>query len=60
MRELASEDKKRRKMARWATLVPQQEDAIDIKGTFLTIDGEPLPFNPKQGRSKQIHELGFT
>jgi hypothetical protein len=60
MRELASRDKERRKLARWASLVPQLESAIDIKGAFLTMDGEPLPFNPKQGRSKQIHDLGFT
>jgi len=60
MREVSSKDKKRRKLARWATLLPQQENAIDIKGTFLTNDGEPLPFNPKQGRSKQLHDLGFT
>ena len=60
IRELASDGKKRRKLARWATLVPQQESAIDIKGAFLTMDGRALPINPKQGRSKQIHDLGFT
>jgi hypothetical protein len=60
MRHLVSDDKKRRKLARWASLVPQQESAMDIKGAFLTMDGQPLPFNPKQCRSRQIRELGFT
>lgn len=59
-RQLASDDKKRRKLALWASLVPQQEDRIDIKGEFLTLDARPIDINPKQGRSKQLYELGFT
>lgn len=59
-REVDSDDAKRRKLAVWASLVPQYEDRIDIKGSFLTLDGEPLSANPKQGRSEQLYELGFT
>ena len=59
-RELDSEDKKRRKLARWARLVPHQETAIDIKGAFLTMDGKSLTSNSKPARGSQIHDLGFT
>jgi hypothetical protein len=58
--QLASHDTKRQKLALWAGLVPQQEDRIDIKGEFLTLDGRPININPKQGRSKQLYEIGFT
>jgi hypothetical protein len=59
-RELHSENEKRRKLALWASLVPFDEDRIDIKGTYLTLDGKHLGTNPKKGRSSDLHELGFT
>jgi len=58
--EIDSTDQKRRKLVLWSSLVPRDEDRIDIKGTFLTIDGEPLAADPKIGRSADLHDLGFT
>ncbi|HKQ24559.1 MAG TPA: hypothetical protein VJT81_08990 [Burkholderiales bacterium] len=60
MRELESPDKERRKLARYATLIPLEERCLELKGTFATLDGRPTKQTHKPGRSKQIHELGFT
>jgi len=59
-KELLSESKGRRKLALWASLVPLDEDRIDIKGVYLTLNGQPLSRTLKEGRSRTIHELGFT
>jgi hypothetical protein len=49
-----------RKLALWSTLVPWQEDLLDIKGSFFTLSGEPMPHDPKEHRSQNLHDLGFT
>ena len=58
--KLRSGDRKRRKLAHWATLVPEREAAIDVKGAFVTLDGKPLRVRAKPKRGRQLHELGFT
>jgi hypothetical protein len=54
-----STDKKRRKKARYAGLIPRSEDKIDLKGGFLTLSGKPLG-TLKPGRARDLHQLGFT
>jgi hypothetical protein len=60
IRELAATDERRRKLALWGSLIPRGEDRIDIKGTFMTLDGQPLTANPKIGRNTDLHNFGFT
>jgi hypothetical protein len=60
MRKLSSLDSEHRRLARWSTLVPRQEHALDIKGAFLTLAGKPLRCAAKPERGKQLHEIGFT
>jgi hypothetical protein len=58
--KLKSTDPKVRKHAVWASLVPFDENRIDFKGTFLTMERLPLETNPKEARGKHIHDIGFT
>jgi hypothetical protein len=58
--ELRSDDWKRQKLARWATLVPERERRIDIKGTWITLGGDFLSVKAKPKRATHLHELGFT
>lgn len=52
-------DEKRRKKAIWSMLTPKNETLLEVKGGFLSKDGQPFGgFKPD--RSKIIHELGFT
>jgi len=55
-----SPDKKKRKKARWASLTPDRETRIDLKGAYFTIDGKPLGVSTKPCRGCEIHEYGFT
>jgi hypothetical protein len=49
----------RGQLALWGALAPKREMRIDVKGGFLRLDGTPLGMQ-KLGRSKELHELGFT
>ena len=60
LKGLDSSDPRERRLAQWARLVPREEGRIDLKGTFLTLKGVPLSINPKEDRSKEIRDLGFT
>lgn len=53
------QDPDRRKKAVWGSLIPERETQLEIKGGFLTLDGKPLG-GLKPGRTKDLHELGFT
>ncbi len=59
VRHEASPKSKRRKVARWAALIPNHEECLDIKGGFLTLEGEPVG-SLKPNRSRDIHDYGFT
>jgi hypothetical protein len=50
---------KAKKLAKWATLVPDSERRIVFKGGFWTLDAT-VRGPAKQGRSQQIHSFGFT
>ena len=56
----ASANKGERKKAKYATLTPDRETRIDIKGGFLTLDGERPSNLYKPARAKDIHKFGFT
>jgi hypothetical protein len=58
-RQRASTDAQRRKRATWASLIPDLETRIDVKGAFLTLTSEPLG-TMKPTRAHDIYELGFT
>jgi hypothetical protein len=53
------QSKERRKKALWATLTPDSETCIELKGGYLTLEGKRLG-KLKPARAKDIHELGFT
>ncbi len=55
----AAQDRASRKRARYAQLVPRDEDRIDFKGGFVRLDGTSLG-TYKPDRSNHIHEQGFT
>jgi hypothetical protein len=55
----SSPDKNRRKKARWASLIPDTETRIELKGGFLSPSGSPLG-SLKPDRALDIHKLGFT
>jgi len=52
-------DERRAKRAALASLAPDQESWLDIKGGFLTMQGDPLG-SLKPARTTDLHELGFT
>ncbi len=58
--QLNSEDKRRRKLARWACLAPQHESSIILKGWFMLPNGLPWTGSPHKQRSEEIHLCGFT
>jgi len=57
--EHASSDKCTRKRARWSQLTPADEDRIDLKGGFVTLEGEPLgslkPTRSDEHKPARIH-----
>jgi hypothetical protein len=55
----SDKDKERRKKARWAMLTPASEVCLELKGGFVSPSGVPAG-SFKEGRSRDLHELGFT
>ena len=58
--KLASADKRMCKLAHWGRLVPQKEKRLDLKGTCLTLAGEPQTNDPKETRGRDVYECGYT
>jgi hypothetical protein len=58
-REDCAPDADTKKKARWSQLTPEFEDRIDLKGGFVTMEGESLG-SLKPARSKNINRHGFT
>jgi hypothetical protein len=58
--QLNSQDKRRRKLARWACLAPQHEASIVLKGGFVFPNGQPWLGPPDKQRSEELHLCGFT
>ena len=56
---LRSPREKHRRKAGWAGLTPNRETRIDVKGGFLTLEGERSG-TLKDNRSRDIRDLGFT
>jgi hypothetical protein len=50
---------KRRKKARWSALTPLHETVLELKGGFVSLAGARLG-TLKEGRSRDLHEFGFT
>lgn len=59
LKQRASPDSSRSKKAIWSSLVPGNESQLELKGGFLTLEGEPLG-SLKASRARDLHELGFT
>jgi len=58
--ELASGDKRRRKLVRWGALAPAQESRLLLKGGYVR-DGTELEVGKSPfSRAQELHELGFT
>lgn len=57
---LESDDKNRRKKARWGMLAPDAESLLLLKGAYFD-GGTPLDIGKSPAaRSRDLHELGFT
>lgn len=59
-RELASQDKKRRKLARWGALAPENESRMLLKGGYVLSTEKLCIGKPQSKRAREIHDLGFT
>ena len=56
----SSASKKIRKKARWASLAPDVEMRLELKGAYFTFDRKPLGKSTKPNRGNDIHKYGFT
>ncbi len=56
----ACRDSDRRKKAVWASLTPNQEARLELKGGFLECETDKPLGSLKSTRAQDIHELGFT
>jgi hypothetical protein len=54
-----SQDQNCRKKAVWASLRPDKETQLELKGGWMTLDGKSFG-SLKPGRTTDLHELGFS
>ena len=57
--ELGSPDKRRRKLARWGSLAPE-ENRFVLKGGYVAAEAHLMVGKAAETRSLEIHSLGFT
>lgn len=60
LQELESQDAAERKKALWASLTPNEETKIVLKGAFVKLDCSKVAKSTKPSRSRDIRDFGFT